>query len=562
MSLFERLFNKLEERKKITIIKEVLNQKLIELSYDDVFELIKMDLNCYEGDFLFGFEDIVKKTNINIFEYGINNHIDMDILIRLVQIMKDKIDNKIELIRLIMNNDIPINEKIKFLCELLENIEALKVNEKEAIEILEFISSYPNFLKLVELLLPNIHDFSILSNQLKKIALNYPCVIVKYLENNEYDINNEELFPPLSNFMCPENAKYCDKLLDLGYKLRKNDKNILLKCVQMQYLDGIMAKKLYDLDTNMYINYDNELIFRLLRDYYHRYDYIIISLLDKKNIDFNSFCFIEKKFYPNSTDYKNDYKNIFTVACEYRKYKICEKILTMNINIEMEAIRFLIFDKQTELILKILESKKINVNEINNYGYNLLIYSCANKNSEVALKLIELDADVDFISKGSNPALLYACDMKLELVILKILEKSSNTINVKNTSNFTPLLYACMHNMTDIINKLLEYENINIEGLDKTNNNYLMITIKNNNVKMANKIFEKNINVNHFNKNNETALILALDNKLEDLAIKLIQKMDIDTIKLWTIENKRNAWTIANEKKMLNVIQALLDKGF
>ena len=126
---------------------------------------------------------------------------------------------------------------------------------------------------------------------------------------------------------------------------------------------------------------------------------------------------------------------------------------------------------------------------------------------------------------------------------------------------FTPLMLSCIYNMNQLSLDLIDKYNTNdIQYKIKDyNDDALIISCRKNMIDVSIKLIDKS-NVNNYNNKHETALIWAIRNDMSSVAIKLIQQMDKDVIELWTLENRTNAWCLANEKKMLDVVQALLDK--
>jgi ankyrin repeat protein len=265
---------------------------------------------------------------------------------------------------------------------------------------------------------------------------------------------------------------------------------------------------------------------------------------------------------------------------------------------------------QTSYIEKINTVKEILQNHPHYYKY---VNSRGKTLLHIYMSLIDDDADIDAYDTelednlinncpldaadmfGSN-ALMLACMYELEDIAIKIINKGGFDINATDCDNETALCHACSHGLDIVISAILEkdFSNFNIVNRSGTNNalKYAIFNCDENTIielllagdfdlthvfseynetllfsvcndfelsKVANFMLDKgDCKEEHINIANMTVLQVACANKLEDIAIRLINngKCPLDIAD--TFGN--TALIYACEKALPKVAMLLLSK--
>jgi len=123
-------------------------------------------------------------------------------------------------------------------------------------------------------------------------------------------------------------------------------------------------------------------------------------------------------------------------------------------------------DKNTTLALSLINAKS-DVN-FRNYGSTPLTVACYDGLSEVALRLIAAGADIHYTNTLGNTPLLFSCYSGSSAVALKLIELNVN-INARNDYGQIPLIIACQGKMTAVASTLItKGANVNVLWNEKT----------------------------------------------------------------------------------------------
>jgi len=92
------------------------------------------------------------------------------------------------------------------------------------------------------------------------------------------------------------------------------------------------------------------------------------------------------------------------------------------------------------VVIEFIENKKVDVNNINKYGYSSLILAADNNRIDIVKYLIEKGADVNYQDAYERTALHYAA-MRKNINIIKILIEAGSNWNLKDDNDEDFLFY-------------------------------------------------------------------------------------------------------------------------
>lgn len=204
-------------------------------------------------------------------------------------------------------------------------------------------------------------------------------------------------------------------------------------------------------------------------------------------------------------------------------------------------------DEKVAEIEKILASKKINVNEQNEYGETVLHLLMGGKQDYIIAKmLINAGADVNLQNEDGNTPLheliLYEWTMDDEdepelkniyINIIKLYIESGANLNLCNNVDETPLLRALIYRSPIAAKLLLTFATkFNIDAKDDGKVRALDIAAMDNNIEIAEFLIKAGADINHCdNFDHATALHFAVLENSFDVAQLLIKSGANTTIK-------------------------------
>jgi ankyrin repeat protein len=126
-----------------------------------------------------------------------------------------------------------------------------------------------------------------------------------------------------------------------------------------------------------------------------------------------------------------------------------------------------------DVTIKLIESGKANIGQINANGNTALLIACAYKLEKTALKLLESsDSRPNHIGSEGRTALSEACQRAQTNVALKLIDYADNPGLV--TNGFTPLCYATANKMDAVASKLIATGKSNPSHVDANKNTALI----------------------------------------------------------------------------------------
>jgi len=220
----------------------------------------------------------------------------------------------------------------------------------------------------------------------------------------------------------------------------------------------------------------------------------IVSTTNKTNHIFNPYASLN-----NNINEKKIENNIFVVSNKINH--ISKPSISQNANFQESALENAVNNGDEKICIDMINKNNTNVETITRDNDTILI---------LALKNYMYNLSTLLIKKGSASFL-----------------KHIN--NNKDTALFLCITNGYWDLVEDIINK--KYYDVN--NLNISNNCLLIYIINNGNEELALKVFNNNkdiINVNIINNDNDSLLLLAVVNGMKKLAIKIIEKINVEFI--------------------------------
>lgn len=238
--------------------------------------------------------------------------------------------------------------------------------------------------------------------------------------------------------------------------------------------------------------------------------------LVKKLIHHKANIHIQNQFNNNALSYALSYnsgKN-YMIA----KYLIKKGLNVNHCNCFETYLLHIAVANNFKLGIKLLLDNKANVNVKNAInGDTPLLYSVRRNNVAITDMLIKHKADINMLNRYNMNALIYACKYNNSNIIHYLLTHDNININQKSkrspyslalTENYTALAWACDHTNISVIKKIIKYKAM-IDIRSKYNLTPLMLSVINNDNKVCTLLLNKKANVNLKNIINNTPLLIA-----------------------------------------------------
>ena len=218
------------------------------------------------------------------------------------------------------------------------------------------------------------------------------------------------------------------------------------------------------------------------------------------------------------------------------------------------------------LLAELLIAAGADINCIDAKGRTALWLACSRNSIALATLLLEKGADVNCVHNNGNTALALALYNKNEQLVHLLLNHPKITRDTINTAdkecNRTPLWWACFNNDRALVKKLFEkgVTDINCKGLE--NRTPLWLACYNNNLTLATLLIEKNADINCTHVDGRTVLWEACQHKNEELAYLLLRHKNIttETINVADKQFHRTALWLACFNNNLKLAASLIAK--
>jgi ankyrin repeat protein len=346
-------------------------------------------------------------------------------------------------------------------------------------------------------------------------------ILLSYIkENINYsDINysDNELFNLMNNVLQRKIIEFIILKFSNNNFLDENKNNLLYYAVNKD-LSLDIIKKIIEKNININnINNDLDTVLSFAIKKIKSSELII--LLINNNSDIN---YIDKNA-----------ESIFHLLLKYRYIDIIEiiidKFLYFNIRDinNNNELQHGIIQKLPQNILEILINK-VNINNVNNDGYNSLHLAIQNKNIDIVKKLLEKNIDIN-TDINNTKSTLYLClenDILDENILSSILEKTV----VNKSISISPINIGLIKNISlNLIDKMIDIYDINQLNTDNSNCLYTLCRNCNDNnfneyFKLIQKVIGLGININQNDNVFISPLTRSITNKNinNDNKIKLI----------------------------------------
>ena len=143
-----------------------------------------------------------------------------------------------------------------------------------------------------------------------------------------------------------------------------------------------------------------------------------------------------------------DFINALLYACKYEKKEVADYLVKESILKISDTYGLFVYYRNIKSLEFLLNYVK-DINELNDYGYTLLMYACQYNAKYIADYLIEKGADV-------NIAMAHAIKKDNEHIVNYLINNDYVHINGNDADGYTPLMYACKHHAKNILNNLIE----------------------------------------------------------------------------------------------------------
>jgi ankyrin repeat protein len=393
-----------------------------------------------------------------------------------------------------------------------------------------------------------------------KIAL---MLIERNIDINYFDINGV----PILMYSCSKSldevstelikSNY-DKIINKHY-MEQNSYDILMMCCEnnliltvKEFIKCIKVKNEYEDVLNIKDENGHNLIVNSMKN--NRYE-IFIELfqfyINDGHKDKNITCIIIKGLQLGVEELLIKFIDYLITNVEYNfDYIIdnCHLLESRNIIVIKSSLLIIAcYYKQSNVALKLIDIyekmeekyKTFKIDYSDKNDNTVLSIACENELTDVALRLIREYCKngtntseykkLGAVNNDGNTPLSIACQKKLSSVALEILKTGRANQAVHNNIQMTPLMYACENKLEEVALEILKLGKCNIDIRDIVYNKDALSWACDKKLKnVANEILNyykmNRINLKFIVDNDwNTPLILACKNRMSDIAIKIIE---------------------------------------
>lgn len=285
----------------------------------------------------------------------------------------------------------------------------------------------------------------------------------------------------------------------------------------------------------------------------------------------------------NTKIHKQIAYEIISLICAKQEDKIFEKIHYISLNHptfdfsqiyegDNTLLNYACEKNLTQFSLWLINTQKININNVNKRGDTPLLWATYKNNPEIANSLIQNGAEIHHIDSKYSSALTWACKNKMTDTMFLIFNTYSpnyirpmciHTTLMGIHNNNSPIMWACINNMESVVTFMLTHFSDNshelINNIGYNGNSMLTTACRNNNHIIVSKLLEHpDININ-YTVGRMSSLMIACKNKNSTIVSKLLEHPNINVN--YTNDNDNNntsALHIAQNVQNATIIILLL----
>ena len=191
-------------------------------------------------------------------------------------------------------------------------------------------------------------------------------------------------------------------------------------------------------------------------------------------------------------------KNALLYAIEKQLPEIAKLLIEKGADIHSNHLLINAVIYNQTAIAKLLIKRDIDIDAVNSYGANALMYAIKKQLPEIAKLLIEKGIDIDAVDSFGKNALVYAIQIKnlsIKPKIINLLIENDIDINTVDSKGKNALIYSLEYDEIEIAKLLIE-KGADIHVVDSSGRNVLLYAIKRGNPKMAELLIEKGAEIN------------------------------------------------------------------
>ncbi len=166
------------------------------------------------------------------------------------------------------------------------------------------------------------------------------------------------------------------------------------------------------------------------------------------------------------------------------------------------------------LVCRLLENTHAQLNPINEYGDNALIYAVGMQNEDIVFKLIEGSIQTDIIGsfqtyRNITPLALASALGNYEIT-QKLIDANKTNINRRVFEGKTALIWSVVGDNFYVVQTLID-NGANIDTIDNSGKSALMYAAQSGNAFIVKLLIDSGANVNLLDNQNKTALLYAME---------------------------------------------------
>ena len=223
-----------------------------------------------------------------------------------------------------------------------------------------------------------------------------------------------------------------------------------------------------------------------------------------------------------------DGETALSIACRKGQKDVVQALLAKGINTNTQNKKsitplYATIKKGYKEIATLLLENNAETNVINSVWEETVLHALCEKGwTDLALKIIDKQTDIEAKNIHGNSALAIACD-KGQTDVVKALFLKGADPNTQDLDGISPLYHACNQKKVDIALLLIKH-NANVNITDKDGDTPLLSACHNGLKTVAEKLIKRKANVNAQNKKGRTPLLYTIGTGQKELTMLLIDE--------------------------------------